>query len=342
MNERNEFLHGVNLGGWLVAERWMTPRLFKGTDAEDEYSLVRELAGRERLAKHHKSFIKKADIRWLAEHHINALRIPVGYWIFDGLYDTDVQGESTIAYLDQAIKWAGEYNMKVLIDLHGAPGGQNGRDHSGRRGRVQWFRRREYRDKTIDILTALAERYHDTEVVWGIELVNEPRHGLFQYKLRRFYAQAYEAIIKVARPGLTVVFHDAFSPRLMNGALWGHDRRFPVIMDSHWYQFTDLFRRVRPRWGYFRLVTAHGRLAHRLTRRQPQVIGEWSVVLSEEFLRGLDDEQREFLQRKHLARQLAAYTHTAGWFYWSYKVEDGGLWSLRWLIEHGWLRVGKG
>lgn len=29
-------LQGVNLGGWLVLEKWMTPSLFDGTTAADE------------------------------------------------------------------------------------------------------------------------------------------------------------------------------------------------------------------------------------------------------------------------------------------------------------------
>lgn len=28
---------GVNLGNWLVLEKWMNPALFEGTTAEDEY-----------------------------------------------------------------------------------------------------------------------------------------------------------------------------------------------------------------------------------------------------------------------------------------------------------------
>ena len=339
--QRRDFLYGVNLGGWLVAERWMTPRVFAGSDASDEYTLAMTAKGRAQLKRHHTSFIKKADFRWLAEHHINAVRIPVGYWVFDGVYSGDVQAEPTIGYLDKAVGWANEYGIKVLIDMHAAPGSQNGHDHSARAGKAQWFRHREYRQQTIDVLTQLAERYHDNQAVWGIELLNEPRGGVFNVTLRRFYVQAYEAIIKVARPGLTVVFHDAFSPRLMNGALWGHDKRFPVMMDTHWYQFGDIWRRVRPRAWYFRLVGAHGRLAAWLERRQPQIIGEWSAVLDERFLRGTNEEEREALLRQHLARQLAAYTHTAGWFYWSYKTHDKGPWSLRWVIEQGWLRVGK-
>ena len=36
------FIKGVNLGNWLVLEKWMSPALFEGTDAEDEYWLPRK------------------------------------------------------------------------------------------------------------------------------------------------------------------------------------------------------------------------------------------------------------------------------------------------------------
>lgn len=35
-----DFIKGVNLGGWLLLERWMSPSLFAGTDAVDEYTLM--------------------------------------------------------------------------------------------------------------------------------------------------------------------------------------------------------------------------------------------------------------------------------------------------------------
>ena len=35
---------GVNLGNWLVLEKWMNPALFAGTTAEDEYWLPRQLS----------------------------------------------------------------------------------------------------------------------------------------------------------------------------------------------------------------------------------------------------------------------------------------------------------
>ena len=38
------YIKGVNLGNWLVLEKWMSPALFYGTDAEDEYDLPRALS----------------------------------------------------------------------------------------------------------------------------------------------------------------------------------------------------------------------------------------------------------------------------------------------------------
>lgn len=37
-------IKGVNLGNWLVLEKWMSPALFEGTEAQDEYYLPRWLS----------------------------------------------------------------------------------------------------------------------------------------------------------------------------------------------------------------------------------------------------------------------------------------------------------
>ena len=53
-------IRGVNLGGWLVLEKWMKPELFDGTDAVDETTLSQQLAPEElkrRLEEHRSTFI---------------------------------------------------------------------------------------------------------------------------------------------------------------------------------------------------------------------------------------------------------------------------------------------
>jgi glucan 1,3-beta-glucosidase len=72
-------LRGVNLGGWLVLEKWMTPSLFAGLAATDETTWCVEQgpAAAPRLRAHWDSFITQDDLFWLAGVGINAVRIPL-------------------------------------------------------------------------------------------------------------------------------------------------------------------------------------------------------------------------------------------------------------------------
>jgi glucan 1,3-beta-glucosidase len=323
-------IRGVNLGGWLVLEKWMTPSLFKGTKAVDEYTLMQTPGAREKIEQHRKTFITESDFEWLKRSGINAVRIPVGYWIFDG----DDPYTPAIKYLDWAVKMADKYKLKVLIDLHGLKGSQNGKDHSGRIGKNDWHKYKEYRQQSVDILEKIARRYYDARSVWGIELINEPKFGVVQWKLRWFYKHAYDRLRAVARPGTAVVFHDAFTPRLLTGALWP-DANYPAIMDIHWYQFGSVWRKNELLADYFTRVWRRAWLLLKLQRKQPVIIGEWSVVLTKEALAGRakDDTQAAF--RQHGALQLETYDYALGWFYWSYKTEERGIWNFRSLIEDG-------
>ena len=68
---------------------------------------------------------------------LNHVRIPIGFWAYDvSGGEPYIQGQA--AYLDQAIGWARDNGLMVILDLHGAPGSQNGFDNSGRRGSEQW------------------------------------------------------------------------------------------------------------------------------------------------------------------------------------------------------------
>ena len=78
-------LRGVNLGGWLVLEKWITPSLFTGLKATDETTWCAELGKVEatrRLHRHWNTFITREDFAWLKQAGINAVRLPVGHWIF--------------------------------------------------------------------------------------------------------------------------------------------------------------------------------------------------------------------------------------------------------------------
>ena len=83
MKQASSTLCGVNLGVWLVLEKWMTPSLFEGTNAVDEYTFVRTPGAAKKIKTHRDAFITEADFSWLHEHGIEAIRIPVGFWVLE-------------------------------------------------------------------------------------------------------------------------------------------------------------------------------------------------------------------------------------------------------------------
>lgn len=317
-----------------MLEKWMTPTLFAGTAAKDEFTFMQTPGAAEKVAEHHRTFITEEDFRWLAEHGINAVRIPIGHWLFGDVPPFI----GSIDTLDWAVKMATKYKLKMLLCLHGAPGSQNGKDHSGRIGESAWFRSADHRERTIQFLERLAARYKDEPAIWGIELLNEPKLGLLHLRLRRFYRDAYRRLTKVARPGTRIVFHDAFTPRLLSGAI-REQPEFPVVMDVHWYQFGSAWERFEPLAHYLKRVGRRVGLIHRLERRQPIVIGEWSVVLSGKVLARSGGLSEAEAVRRHAALQAGVYAQALGWFYWTYKTERRGIWHFRSQVEEGVLNL---
>jgi len=65
-----------------------------------------------------------ADARLLS-FSLNHVRLPIGYWAWDvGAGEPYIQGQ--LHYLRRAVRWAKNNGLKLIIDLHGVPGSQNG------------------------------------------------------------------------------------------------------------------------------------------------------------------------------------------------------------------------
>ena len=160
MPEDDGRINGVNLGGWLVLERWMTPGLFRASGEEDEIWLHRSTdpAELERLLRRHRdTYITEDDFRAISAHGLNLVRIPVPFFIFG-----DVPGHpGCVEYLDRAFDWAERAGLKVLIDLHTVPGSQNGFDNGGLTGVVRWHTTPRQVAFALDVLERLARRYRD-------------------------------------------------------------------------------------------------------------------------------------------------------------------------------------
>jgi glucan 1,3-beta-glucosidase len=328
-------LKGVNLGGWLVLEKWITPSLFKGLKAVDEYTLSKHASAalNGQLRKHRDTFITRADFNWLAEQGIQAVRLPVGYWVFGD----EPPYTGSIDFVDKAFEWAEASGLKILLDLHGAPGSQNGWDHSGQAGQAGWHRSEANIIKTLQVVSRLADRYGKHPQLLGIELLNEPRSTVPPRILLRYYKAAYQIIRKKCGKKVWVVIHDGFRPQRWDRALTGPGYS-NVYLDTHQYQ---VYKKQHKRLG----LTGHLRLTLRklpselaqMRRHHPVIIGEWSAALDPRSLRRLNGDQAAAGLRSYGAAQLTAYAQAAAWFYWTYRTEDGGPWSYRDSVENGLL-----
>ncbi len=360
---RPERLRGVNLGGWLVLEKWMAPSLFAGLAATDETTWCVEL-GKEapaRLRDHWRHFITREDFAWLADTGVNAVRIPVGHWIFGPPYPYHpVYGDNPhpfvdggIDVLDRALGWAEEFGLRVIIDLHAAPGCQNGFDNGGIKDVCQWHTREEYISFSVELLGRIAARYRSEPALFGIELLNEPRWDVPTEPLKAYYLRCYDAIRTHCPPQRTaIVFHDGFRSHREYLGFMQRPQFENVIFDIHRYQCFDREDLA---------LDIHGHLdkAGRLRRKEaaaiqgdlglPAIVGEWSLGLDLEVvslwaegpfhhpLHHLDRFQQEAAYRAYGATQLLSFEHFQGWFFWSYRTESTPEWCFRDCVERGWL-----
>ncbi|HET9174648.1 MAG TPA: cellulase family glycosylhydrolase [Candidatus Saccharimonadales bacterium] len=326
---------GVNLGGWLVLERWITPSLFAGTSALDEHSYCAhaDQQARDRLRQFRDTFITREDFVWLAAHDIQAVRLPVGYWVFGD----ESPFQETISYVDRVFEWAEDTGFSVLIDFHGLPGSQNGRDHSGHAGATNWHRDTSYVQRSMDTVTRLAERYHDRSSLLGISLINEPHPRIPKRLLTEYYEQAYARIRRICGSKPWIVFSDGYLPVRWKAAL--PMNTYPgTVIDTHHYQiFTPLDKALSSRAQLWRTRHQLPRKLHRLAEHHPVIVGEWSLTLNDRAYAGLSSDQHDALARSYAAAQMAAFRDCAAWFFWTYKTEAGGSWSLRDCEQRGWM-----
>ena len=357
------FIKGVNLGNWLVLEKWMSPALFAGTTAEDEYYLPRQLPPEvyeARIRIHRSEYITERDFAAIHRMGLNAVRIPVPYFIF-GDRPPFI---GCIEELDKAFGWAEKYGIRILVDLHTAPLSQNGFDNGGICGVCKWSQTPEEVTFVLDLLEKLAKRYGGRKGLLGITPINEPvseemwekmgvqqrytpvepelaegSAGVKPEFLRQFYSDAYDRIHPHLSEDQYVIFHDGF----MIGA-WKDFITQPkfqnVMLDTHQYlMMAEMYGCEQTIEGYLGYIREH--FAKEVAEVQsyvPIICGEWCIFNSLAVGKDTKGGQTElngmsFAEAKELSAeekrkiymelanaQLDAWKSGSGFFYWSYKL----------------------
>jgi aryl-phospho-beta-D-glucosidase BglC (GH1 family) len=163
-------IRGVNIGSWFIPERWMDVSFYDGVDTY--WSQLCGLVQTEgideaerRMRGHLATWFTEKDLDFLHEQGVNSLRLPLGYWnvIADPQKKFVPQNpEVSLEYIDWAFEKAAERGMSIMLDLHGAPGSQNGNDHSGcGYGSVhgEVWNTDDNRELSLRAVEAMAKRY---------------------------------------------------------------------------------------------------------------------------------------------------------------------------------------
>lgn len=183
----NVILKGVNLGNWLLWETWMgfVPEYTHDWAYYDTLQVLLDRFGEEKTAEIVKTFednfITEEDISQIEKLGFNCVRVPFWYrnfmteelkWLSENHDDN-----KGFQKLDWLISTCEKYGIYVMLDLHGAPGGQSKNHCTGKAGRNELYENEDMMNATVELWSAIAERYKDNKTVCAYDLLNEPQNN---------------------------------------------------------------------------------------------------------------------------------------------------------------------
>ncbi|KAF9976969.1 hypothetical protein BGZ73_007373 [Actinomortierella ambigua] len=292
-------IRGVNLGGWLVLEPFITPSLFEpyvSQGVTDEFTLTKLLGqdkARELLRRHYSTWVTEDTFKRIRDLGLNHVRIPIGFWALGNLApDEPYVPDLALDYLLQGLKWAAKYGLRVMVEIHGAPGSQNGWNHSGHAGKIHWVDGTPLGTKngqrTIEYVRQLARMLNEpgfdhVAPIFGI--LNEPAIFMLERKnTDRWYKDAF-ATLRNATGGVGrgpwAVIHDGFLGLSEWEGFMPHSDR--LVLDVHQYLIFDhyLIRLPRNKQATFPCEAWAKHMARSNEAFGPTLVGEFSSATND-------------------------------------------------------------
>jgi len=203
-------LRGVGLGSWLLPEGYMWKFPNEGDRPRRIEAMIERLIGKEMADKfwdtYYDRYIAEEDIEQMAAEGFNSVRIPINARFLMDESETLANGlypyrEERLKLIDRMIEWCRKHKLYVILDLHGAPGGQTGTNiDDSAFNRPDLFMVKTHWQQTVDLWGMLADRYKDEWIVAGYDLLNEPLPEWFSslnHQVMPLYREIVQAIRKV-------------------------------------------------------------------------------------------------------------------------------------------------
>jgi len=210
------------IGNWLLNEGYALE--LDGDSADRSRRIearVSELIGATDAATFWKSYrdnyITEADFTRIAELGFNSVRIAMNARLLlpEGQDQFD---ETEFKRLSDAVDWGAKHGVYVIFDMHGAPGGQTGRNiDDDINDQPDLFTNKDNQDRLVKLWTEIARRFAQSPTVAGYDLLNEPLPEQF---FSQYVPQLYPLYQRV---GQAIRGVDANHLLIVEGANWAND-----------------------------------------------------------------------------------------------------------------------
>ena len=178
-------LRGMGLGGWMLMEGYMMQSSDVADTQHEFRARLEDLMGVDKTDEFFNAWldnhVTKKDVDSLAAWGYNSIRLPMHYNLFTlPIEDEPIAGENTwltkgFELTDNLLNWCKENEIYLILDLHGAPGGQgeNAAISDYDPTKPSLWESEENRGKTVALWKKLAERYKEEDWIGGYDLINE-------------------------------------------------------------------------------------------------------------------------------------------------------------------------
>ncbi|KIY52042.1 glycoside hydrolase family 5 protein [Fistulina hepatica ATCC 64428] len=249
-------IYGVNLGGLFVLEPFITPSYFQeytnssGDHPIDEWTLSELMAAngslQSTLENHYDTFATEQDFAEMVGAGLNWVRLPIPYWAIPGSVWNDEPFLEGVCwkYIIRVLMWCRKYGLRVNLDLHTIPGSQNGYNHSGKYGSINFLHDVmgiANAQRALEYMRTITEWFAQSEysnLVYIFGFINEPLLEVIGADaLESFYTHTQEVLRNITGygegNGMYLSIHDGFIgvPSWTN-SYSGVDR---LILDTHPY-----------------------------------------------------------------------------------------------------------
>ncbi len=320
-------LQGVNAGTTFITEGWLAPYATE-EPVNGEYPTLSEAQFQkafrsnpnlsdaqvdELLEIYYQNWFTKEDVKRIADLGMNCLRIPFYYTMFLN-EDFSLKSEEAFAHIDRIADWCEEYGVYIVLDLHGAPGSQNGYEHSGAEeydktlDTIHFWYNDTYIQAACDLWAFVSEHYKDREIIAAYDILNEPR-GASMFTDKDCYPafdRIYDAI-RATGDEHCVMMEGCWSfSTLPDPDKYGWEN---VIYSYHWYNWVNSWL---PDLFFYAWQDA-SEIFHNYD--VPVFIGEFTAFANESNW----SQMLSLFEDRHYS-----------WTLWTYKMSVYGWWDNSW------------